>query len=208
VASLGVPLTRGSFITRWLAPLFFAGDGQINAQLPFELPANSRPQVVVRTQRVGGGTQDISIPQTITVAETRPGIFTVNLPTERQGAILLANSDVLAAPVGSIPGRTTRPASRGGFISIFCTGLGATEPAVPSGELSPAQEPLARVRIPVEATIGGQPATVHFAGLAPGFVALYQVNVEIPSNVATGAEVPVVLLQNGVPSNTATMAVQ
>ena len=44
--------------------------------------------------------------------------------------------------------------------------------------------------------------------LAPGFVALYQVNVEIPSNVATGAEVPVVLLQNGVPSNTATIAVQ
>jgi len=190
------------------APLFFAADGQINAQVPFELPPNSRPQVVVRTQRVGGATQDISIPQTITVAETRPGIFTVNVPTERQGAILLANSDVLAAPEGSIPGRTTRPAARGGFISIFCTGLGATEPAVPSGELSPAAEPLARVRVPVEAQIGGQPAAVHFAGLAPGFVALYQVNVEIPASVETGAEVPVLLLQNGVPSNTVTIAVQ
>jgi uncharacterized protein (TIGR03437 family) len=190
------------------APLFFAAEGQINAQLPFDLPANSRPQVIVRTQRVGGGTQDISIPQTITVADARPGIFKVGLPTERQGAILLANSDILAAPEGSIPGRNARPAGRGGFISIFCTGLGATNPAVPSGQLSPAVEPLARVTIPVQAQIGGQPANVVFAGLAPGFVALYQVNVEIPSSVQPGVEVPVVLFQNGVPSNTVTIAVQ
>ncbi len=60
----------------------------------------------------------------------------------------------------------------------------------------------------VEAQLGGQPATVHFAGLAPGFVGLYQVNVEIPADVASGSEVPLVLLQNGVPSNTVTIAVQ
>ncbi len=49
---------------------------------------------------------------------------------------------------------------------------------------------------------------MHFAGLAPGFVGLYQVNVEIPAGVEPGLEVPLVLFQNGVPSNTVTVAVQ
>ncbi len=57
-------------------------------------------------------------------------------------------------------------------------------------------------------TIGGQTAAVHFAGPAPGFVGLYQVNEEIPADVEPGSEVPLVLLQNGVPSNTVTIAVQ
>ena len=58
------------------------------------------------------------------------------------------------------------------------------------------------------ATIGGVNAPVQFAGLAPGFVGLYQVNVEIPASVTPGSEVPLVLLQSGVPSNTVTLVVR
>ena len=79
---------------------------------------------------------------------------------------------------------------------------------MPSGEAAPSQEPLARITIPVQAEIGGRSATVQFAGLAPGFVGLYQVNVEIPAGVEPGPEVPLVLFQNGVPSNIITIAVQ
>jgi uncharacterized protein (TIGR03437 family) len=34
--------------------------------------------------------------------------------------------------------------------------------------------------------IGGQQAQIQFAGLAPGFVGLYQVNAYIPSGLAAG----------------------
>ena len=181
------------------APLFFSSGGQINAQIPFELAAASRPHVVVRTGRDGSGPEAITVPETITLAAARPGIFTTNQQGTGQGAIL----DVQGRLVD-----TTSPAVAGEVVQVFCTGLGATEPRVTSGKPAPAAEPLARVVVPVEAQVGGQPATVHFAGLAPGFVGLYQVNVEIPADVKPGEAVPLLLLQNGVPSNTVTIAVQ
>jgi len=57
-------------------------------------------------------------------------------------------------------------------------------------------------------TIGGVEAAVEFAGLAPGFVGLYQVNARVPAGVAAGNAVALVLTQNGVPSNTVTIAVR
>ena len=78
---------------------------------------------------------------------------------------------------------------------------------VPSWEPAPGN-PLAFVTAAVEASLGGQPAAVQFAGLAPGFVGLYQVNVVVPTNIQPGSEVDPALTQNGVPSNTVTVAVQ
>jgi len=49
---------------------------------------------------------------------------------------------------------------------------------------------------------------VHFAGLAPTYVGLYQVNVQIPEGVTPGSAVPLVLYQSGVPSNTVTLAIR
>jgi uncharacterized protein (TIGR03437 family) len=49
---------------------------------------------------------------------------------------------------------------------------------------------------------------VQFAGLAPGFVGLYQVNVVVPASIDSGPEVNLSLVQNGVPSNTVTVAVR
>jgi len=78
---------------------------------------------------------------------------------------------------------------------------------VPSGERAPLDK-LANTAVPVQVTIGGQPATVSFAGLAPGWVGLYQVNVQVPSGVTPGSAVPVVITQNGISSNTVTIAVR
>jgi uncharacterized protein (TIGR03437 family) len=57
-------------------------------------------------------------------------------------------------------------------------------------------------------TIGGVPATPSFAGLAPGWVGLYQVNVQVPANAPTGDAVPVTLSVGGAVSNQVTIAVQ
>ena len=181
------------------APLFFAGPGQVNAQVPSELAVDRQVQVVVETDGVP------SAPEPLQTAANRPGIFTLGPPFDDQGAILIANTNRLAMP--ETPNVPSEPAQIGGFISIFCTGLGATEPAVASGDSGPAG-PLATVTTPVSVAIGSQPSTVSFAGLAPGFVGVYQVNAQVPVGVTPGDAVPVVLTQGGFQSNTATIAVQ
>jgi uncharacterized protein (TIGR03437 family) len=132
-----------------------------------------------------------------------PGIFTLSQDGKGQGAILIANTATLAAP-SSVAGR--QPVAKGQAISVFCTGLGAVSPAQVSGQ--PAGNALVNTTVMPTATIGGQPAVVLFAGLAPGFVGLYQVNVTVPSSAPSGNAVPLVLTINGAASNTVTMAIQ
>jgi uncharacterized protein (TIGR03437 family) len=182
------------------APLFYVGPNQVNAQVPVELESDRQLQVRIEANGVS------SAPEPLQTAAARPGIFTLGPPYGNQGAILIGNSNKLAMPVtANIP---SQPAAVGGVVSIFCTGLGATEPAVASGQPGPATEPLARVKTPVTVTIGGKPATVSFAGMAPGFAAVYQVNAQVPAGVTAGDAVPVVITQGGFASNTATIAVK
>jgi uncharacterized protein (TIGR03437 family) len=42
--------------------------------------------------------------------------------------------------------------------------------------------------LPVELTIGGQPAPIDFIGGAPGFVGLLQINARIPLGLAAGEQ--------------------
>ena len=77
-------------------PLFFVGPGQINAQMPFEVsPGDSVPVAV----SVGGL---LTAPQNYLIAPVQPGIFDLG---GGQGAVSIANTLILVAPVGSIPGR-------------------------------------------------------------------------------------------------------
>jgi uncharacterized protein (TIGR03437 family) len=63
----------------------------------------------------------------------------------------------------------------------------------PPGEIAQSQTALSA---PVTVTIGGQPATVSYAGLAPNFVGLYRFNVTVPS-IAASASAPVVVTLGG-----------
>ena len=163
--------------------------------MPFDLAPGTTPSLVVT---VNGRPAP---PEQVTLAAVQPGIFDVG---GGQGAVLIANTNIFVAPVGSIPGRPARPAAGGEFISIFCTGLGYTNPTVPAGQPGGGQP----VTTPVTATLGGVNAPVTFAGLAPGFVGLYQVNVKVPEGVAAGDAVSLVITQTEVSSNTVTIAVE
>ena len=48
---------------------------------------------------------------------------------------------------------------------------------------------------------------VKYSGLAPGFIGLWQINVQLPAGI-TGNAVPVRVTINGTPSNTITIAVR
>ena len=201
-ASVPLPRTLGGvrvLVGDQEAPLFYAGPGQVNMQVPFELGSGRQLQVLIETNGVA------SAPEPIQTAANRPGIFTLGGSFGKQGAILIANTNRLAMPVTA--GIASEPAAAGTVVSIYCTGLGQTEPAAASGEAGPAS-PLAAVRTAVSVTIGGQPAKVSFAGLAPGLVGVYQINAEVPAGTQPGDAVPVLITQGGFASNTATIAVK
>ncbi len=186
-------------------PLFFASGGQINAQLPYELTPGT-VRVVARITSASGGPDTVSLPVTLNIGDVAPGIFAINSAGSGQGAILNGSDFTLVAPEGTVRG--AHPATPGDVVVIFCTGLGRTNPLVLTGQAAPRQEPLGRVVNPAQVTIGGISAEVLYAGLTPGFVGLYQINVRVPAGVTAGDAVPVVITQKGVSSNTVTMAVR
>jgi uncharacterized protein (TIGR03437 family) len=183
-----------------LAPLFFVGPGQINFQIPWEVLGQS-PASVVTT--VNGSA---SAARTVNLSALSPGIFTTNSSGSGQGAILIAGTTLFAAQAGSL-NVLSRPVQRGEYLLIFCSGLGDVSPRPATGAASPGSPPSNTLLAP-SVTIGGASALVSFAGLAPGLVGLYQVNVQVPAAAPSGNQVAVVMSINGTSSNTVTIAVQ
>jgi uncharacterized protein (TIGR03437 family) len=171
------------------APLYFASPSQIDAQLPFEVAAGS---AIAEVDSQSG----IALTQ-FTVAAAGPGIFTLNSAGTGDGSLLNA---VTFAPVTS-----GQPIAAGAYLAIFCTGLGAVTPAAITGAV-PAT-PVPQTTLKPSVLIDGQPANLLWAGLAPGFVGLYQVNAQVPATLTTGTH-QLQLVVNGAASNTVTFAVR
>lgn len=191
--SLPLPVRLGEATVRvngYAAPLVAVSPAQINLQVPWELSGETRAVTV------GSFT---STTQNVSLDYFNPGIFSVDASGRGQGAILIANTATLA--------NAARPARPGEFISIFATGLGpvSDQPAIGAAAAS---SPLSSLSTLVAVIIGGKPGVVSFAGLAPGAVGLYQINVEVPANSLAGDAVPVTVSIGGFTSNTVTMAVQ
>lgn len=155
------------FFDDFPAPLFYASDRQINAQVPNEVAG--RASVLVKVTYNGVD----SVPLRINTRAADPGIFLVN---GRPAIVRSSTNELLSDTVRAVPGE---------FLTIYTTGLGAVDTAVETGAPAPATS-LVRTRVVPRVIIGGFEATVQFAGLAPGFVGLYQVNVQVPANVPSG----------------------
>jgi uncharacterized protein (TIGR03437 family) len=120
-----------------------------------------------------------SATQTLALAQSSPGIFTVNSSGTGDGVILHADNTLVSA---------AQPASAGEQVVIYATGLGATSPAFSTGTAANQTNTTA---MPVTVTIGGQNAAVVYSGLTQGLVGLYQVNAIVPPGL-TGSQ-PVVV---------------
>jgi uncharacterized protein (TIGR03437 family) len=175
-------------------PILYTNTGQLNVQVPYGVPINTQYQLTVQH----GNT--LSVPQSLVVAPAQPGIFTVNQQGTGQGSIVKSDGVTLVQP--------GTPATAGDTIVIYCTGLGAVTPPVKEGSPAPTTPPLATTVNPVAVTIGGQQAPVAFSGLAPGYAGLYQINVVVPSGVAPGNAVAVVLTTSGQTSPAVTIAIK
>ena len=203
-SSLPLPTEMGGVTVRIndiAVPLFFVSPERINFQVPWELVGQLRAFVTVSIADLS------SLPVVLNLSAFAPGIFSTNSQGNGQGVILISSTGEVAAPLGSIPGRASRPVNRGEFLTIYCTGLGDVTNRPANGDAA-LGDPLSTTLSTPTVTIGGIAAPVSFSGLSPGFVGLYQVNVPLPENAPTGDAIPVVLSIGGVISNTVTIAVQ
>jgi uncharacterized protein (TIGR03437 family) len=186
------------------APLFSVSPEQINFEVPVELEDQTEATAGVSVNGIIGNTI------TFNVAKYNPAIFAINSQGTGQGAILIASTGELAAPSGSVPGAAARPVKRGEYITIYCTGLGPVT-FQPADGAPASSNPLSKTTTNPTVNIGGNavPATDgFFSGLAPSYVGLYQVNVQVPASAFPGDAVAVTLSIGGVTSNLVTIAVQ
>jgi uncharacterized protein (TIGR03437 family) len=175
-------------------PLLYVSDKQVNAQLPFGMPANLTQQVVVTRDKM------ISAPEPVALVPAEPGVFTVDQSGVGPGVVTAVHTDGTQNPVDA-----SHPATAGDVLVIYCTGLGEVNPRAVAGFPIPVQ-PESMVVDTVTATIGGTNAPVQFAGATSGFVGLYQVNVAVPAGIPPSATTPLVLTQDGRSSRTVTIA--
>jgi uncharacterized protein (TIGR03437 family) len=162
-----------------VATVLWASGFQINAQVP---PGIAPGLHTVRVRSVYGVAQ-----QTVSVAALAPAIFQIG--NSGMGAVL--NQDFsMNGPANPLP--------RGQVLVVYATGLGAV---TRQGQLSV-------TAAPVTAVVNGQELPVEFAGLAPGYIGLYQVNVRIPAATPPGLGVSLTLKEGGQMSNTVSVALE
>ena len=161
------------------AAVLWASAFQINAQVP----AGIAPGVHSLHVRSAYGAAQ----QSVSVAAVAPAIFLMG----NSGAGAVLNQDFsMNGPANPLP--------RGQVLVVYATGLGAVAK----------QGQLWVTSAPVTALVNGQELAVEFAGLAPGYVGLYQVNVRIPAATAPGLGVSFTLKEGGQVSNTVAVALQ
>ena len=135
------------------APLIYVSSTAVAAVVPYEIAGDSL-QVTISLQG------QVSAPFLIAAAPAAPGIFTADSSGSGQAAA--ANQDASYNDAA-------HPAPAGSFLTLFVTGEGQTVPGGVDGK--PAVLPLPKPVLPVTVTIGGEIASVPYAGGAPGEVA-------------------------------------
>jgi uncharacterized protein (TIGR03437 family) len=162
-------------------PMLFVSANQVNAQMPYQ--AIGDVTLVLRTP---GGTSDS---YNLEILPTAPSVFLasagpqVNIPT-----VVRYDDNQLVTPSHPIHRRSDTP------LIIYLTGLGGTNPPVPTGQPAPSDPPASSLLQPT-VTLGGQQLPLIFSGLAPGLVGVNQINVDVPFTVPDGMSVPLVIKQ-------------
>jgi uncharacterized protein (TIGR03437 family) len=180
------------FIDGVAAPLFFAAPNQINFQVPRTTTATTP---LFGVQSATALIEIVSNGQLIRAGAFQlgpavPAIFTANA----SGTGAAAAVDAFTGAAG--PFNARRADGNPNIISVFGTGLGADATDVEGN-----------VNASVQATIDGMATTVNYAGRAPGFTGLNQLNITFPANI-TGGTHTLTILRNGIPSRQVTIAVK
>jgi uncharacterized protein (TIGR03437 family) len=158
------------------------------AAMPFQVNAQVPASVTPGQHLLSVHSPFGSASQTVTVSLVAPVIFL--LSDGVTGAV--ENQD------GTLNSQAN-PLSRGQVLVVYATGLGAVTAG--NGGLS-------TVNSAVAAVVNGIELPASYAGLAPGFIGLYQVNIPIPAATPPGSGTPLTLKQGEQISNSVNIALQ
>ncbi len=170
------------------APLFYVNPGQIDAQMPWDIPGGAVYPVIVTNGSSVSNAAAVYVPATGT-----PGLSTYG------------NSRAVVVNVNGTVNSASDQAAVGDEVVAYFTGGG---PVQASGKLvtgQPAPSGLSPVTGQNSVTVGGANANVVYMGLTPGGIGLYQVNFNVPQ--LDKGVYPVVITIAGQASNTAFMNV-
>jgi uncharacterized protein (TIGR03437 family) len=142
------------------APLAMTSTGQIELQMPGDLPAGNANIVV-------------------SVAGEMSNTFVASIQP-----VLPAILAIVHQADGSAVSESN-PAVAGEALIVYMAGLGAVNGDLSFGAAAPAMPP-ATTQVEPQVTLGNMPMSVIFSGLTPGTVGLYQVTVEVPSTLPPG----------------------
>ena len=158
-------------------PVSFTSYGQIDAQIPFDAPEGDGQ---LRLERDGQRSNSVSIQ----IVRARPRVLWA---TKEDGTL-----------ISTAGGGPSAPVFAGSNIQFIAAGFGPTTSGIAAGTPAPSDSPALLDPYPL-LRFGGSlfnPApeiNPYFAGLLPGFVGLYQIQVTIPGNATRGASVPVTI---------------
>ena len=177
---------------RIAAPLLYVSATAVAAIVPYSM--NGQVSADIRVNFNGRNTPINTVP----LFPTAPGIFTADSTGGGPAAALNQNGTL---------NNVNNPAQIGSIVTLYATGEGQTSPGGVDGKTASTAPYPAPIQ-PVSVTIGGFSAVVNYAGAAPTLVAgLMQINVQVPSGIAPGNSIPVVLTNGGVRSRQVTIAV-
>jgi len=161
---------------------YYTSATQINAFLPASV--SGLEQLTVENS---AGQHTVNV----YVEAAAPSIFTQDSSGSGPAAALKVSGQSLTLVTAE------NPLSPGDAVALYATGLGLTK--VSDGLEIAIQQPTV--------TVGGVNCPVTFAGAAPGYAGLDQINCTIPTGIASSTAAPVVIQSGDRISNTATLAV-
>lgn len=169
-------ILSGTGVRVWVANcpthIYYVSPTQINVLLPSDLRPGPT-QLRVQVDATYGP------PIAITITAAAPAFFQLDPHTP-----IAAHAD------GSIV-TSSSPAAPGEWIVLYATGLGTVIPQPAYGEIPTAAAPLADMAN-FSITLNGTriPASkIAYAGVAPGFGGLYQINLQLPNETADDPEI-------------------
>jgi uncharacterized protein (TIGR03437 family) len=132
---------------------------------------------IAQIQVVNNGVSSNTV--TAFVGATAPGVLT-------QGSDGISSAIVQHLDYSLVT--PANPAQPGETLLGYVTGLGDVSPAISDGAPGPS-DVLSNATNAITVYIGGMPATVTFAGLAPTLSGLYSIVFTVPTGVASGNQI-------------------
>jgi uncharacterized protein (TIGR03437 family) len=151
------------YVNGIVGSLFYVSPGQINFLIPYEIVATTATVYVAR-QGVSGP------PAVIPLANAAPGFFQWSgnfaLAEHADGSLISSSS----------------PAQAGEIVVLYAAGLGRTSPDVSAGHIVFTATSILYAS-ELQILLNGVPcpsSSIYYAGLAPGYAGLYQINLMLP----------------------------